>query len=120
VEQLTADTNTPGGYIPTILRFNYIVDMVSNNQRSTARTHTPITFTYFVSPPSPFSINGVTGIITTFLEDPRDWFINNWFLIVLLVIAVIVISLVYKNFNSGGGSNVNIFPGTDPNRWGGM
>jgi hypothetical protein len=95
---------------PTTLKFNFISDMFSANQTKAVRSVVPIMFSYIV-PPTPFSFKDFTDGLNSFINNPVSFItsgiVSNWFIIVILIMFVLVVSLIYSNFK-GGGSTINI------------
>jgi hypothetical protein len=96
--------------IPTNLKFNFIVDMYSNNNLSGARAVVPIVFSYIV-PAQPVTLQGIMQGLDNFIADPvgstGEFLVGNWFLLVILIVFILVISLIYANFKGGGGVNIS-------------
>lgn len=104
--KVTNDVNSIGERVPNLLKFNFIVDMFSNNEQAGARAYVPIVFTYVV-PPDQVTLQSVIGGISEFGSDPMGWLEGNWFIAVLILILIVVISLVYANFKGKGNTYVS-------------
>lgn len=98
--------------IPTVLKFNFIVDMFSANETKGVRAFVPIVFSYFV-PAVPISLAGILAGLADVIEDPWGWAMRNWFLILMGVILSIIVCLNYARLKSGG-TSINVFNRTGP------
>lgn len=102
---LSDDSNNTKGIIPSALKFNFIVDMYSNNQQNGIRAYVPIVFSYGVY--NPLTLGSLLSGFNEMVSNPAGWFANNWFIIVVLIILILIISLVYANFKGGGSITIN-------------
>lgn len=104
------DSNNLTTVIPSMLKFDFIVDMYSNNQQAVQRAYVPIVFTYFV--PQSYSWGNIMKGFSDFMADPAGstgkFMADNWFGLLMLLILAIVVSLIYANIKGGGKININL------------
>lgn len=112
--QTTIDTNKI--LVATILKFDLISDMLSNNQTTVQRLYLPLTFSYVVP-----KATGLAGLLNDILYgkdsfgNPAGLFTNpvgfgfkNWFWFLLGTIGILILSLIVRNFRTGGGGGFNL------------
>lgn len=107
--QTGLDTNQK--LVATTLKFNLTSDLLSNNQTSTQRVFLPLTFSYL--PPARTDLGAVfddilfgtdsSGNPAGLLTNPVGFGFKNWFWFLLGVVALLVFSLILRNFRTGGG-----------------
>jgi hypothetical protein len=107
--QTGLDTNQK--LVATTLKFNLTSDMLANNQTSTQRVFLPLTFSYL--PPARTDFGAVfddilfgtdsSGKPAGLLTNPVGFGFKNWFWFLLGVVALLVFSLILRNFRTGGG-----------------
>jgi hypothetical protein len=113
---VSQDANNLEPYLPVLLTFNFISDMISDNYTKNERLFIPVTFTYLI-PSLPFNpanfiedfFFGETpeGIQVGLFNNPTGFLIFNWFWLFIIGAVVLVGSLIYKNFKGGG--NISIY-----------
>jgi len=107
VDLANADENTSKITIPTVLKFDYIIDMIYFNETASQRKYLPLFLTYRAK--TPFSWRGVLDGLIDIVEDPLGWFEKNWFIPAFLLIFLTFLTLMYSFLRGGGGANINIF-----------
>lgn len=103
------DANNVQRVVPSLLKFNFIVDMYSNNQQTVQRAFVPIVFSYFVPNTVSFGsiMKGINDLITDPVGTMGAFLGENWFALIMLLILAIVGSLIYANVKGGGKININ-------------
>lgn len=91
---------------PARLKFDIFSDMQSANQTKDTRAFFSIWLTYVV--PQVFSIAGLMNGVNDFIANPvagvSNALISNWFLIIILIAFILIVSVIYANFKVGGGN----------------
>ena len=113
IVQTGIDTNSK--QVATILKFNLVSDMLSNNNTSSQRVFLPLTFSYV----PPVKMLDFFGIIDEVLYgkdsagNPAGLFTNpvgfgfkNWFWFLLGVIGILILSLIVRNFRTSGSKTI--------------
>jgi len=111
----SADANGVTTSSPTNLKFYFISDLLSNNETRAYRAYVPIWFAYTV--PAHFDISKLIDDIlygkdgfgndAGLFTNPLGFGLKNWFWFVILVLVVLAISYIKKNWGAGG-STTNI------------
>lgn len=106
----SADANGVTTSTPTNLKFYFISDLLSNNGTRDYRAYVPIWFSYTV--PTRFDVSGVVNDVlygkdgfgndAGLLTNPLGFGLKNWFWFLILVVLILAISLIARNFRSGG------------------
>lgn len=92
--------------VPASLKFNFVVDMFSANETKGVRAFVPLVFAYIV-PAAPLTFASILAGATDFLQNPVQWIFSNWFILLMALILLLVVSLIYANFRKGGVTIVN-------------
>ena len=104
VDPNALDENVARAVIPSTLKFSFISDMIFNSGKNYDRIHVPLILSQVIT--QPVSLQGFINWFGDAFSNPVDWFSQNWFIIIVLIIFVLIVSLVYANFRGGGGVNV--------------
>ena len=108
VDPNALDQNVTRAVIPSTLKFSFMSDMIYNSSKGYDRIHVPLILSQVIT--QPISFQSIFNWFGDAIENPADWFGQNWFIIVVLIIFVLIVSLVYANFKGGGGVIVNNAP----------
>jgi len=88
--------------VPSRLQFIAINDLIYNNERNVIRRYVPFTITAIISPEFVDIIGGIGQSFTEFLNNPWQWFFQNWFLLFIAgVVALFIVSIWRKARGSG-------------------
>ena len=101
-ENLNLDTNQEAPAYetaPTVLRFNFISDLIYDNERQTIRRFVPITLSVIlVKNCGLFGLNCTGGIIDIFTRGDISWIINNWFLLFMAIVTLLVFGMIWRYY----------------------
>lgn len=107
--RFTQSVDANGQIIPTQLKLNFISDMYSNNQATVQRSYVPLSFSYIV-PDVPFNWEDFVTFTNDLWENPLgvvgDWFWKYALQLAVLLAVLLIVSVVYLNFKSGGGVQI--------------
>ena len=94
---------------PTRLKFNFISDMITNNDRNVIRRYVPITLSVILTKDCGlFGLACAGDILDIFTKGDPTWLIQNWFFLGAFVVTLLVFGMIWR-FWRGNQSNVNIF-----------
>jgi hypothetical protein len=101
------DANVQGNFesAPTELKFNFITDLFYSNETGVIRRYVPLSFQAIIS------LTGFDGIIALFqqlLTNPLPIIFSNAWWVLGILIIILIISLIYSNFQKPGGNTINI------------
>lgn len=100
-----SDENTPFETAPVELKFNFIADLFYSNETGVIRRYVPLTFQAIISLTG---FKGISALIQQLLENPLPIiFQNAWWMLGLLIV-ILIISLIYANFQKPGGNTINV------------
>jgi len=84
--------------LPTTLRFNAIFDLFYNNELSSLRRIVPITITAVITG----TVFDLTGFANSLISNPFKWMAENWWIIFIILVLILYVSVVIRNFSKGG------------------
>jgi hypothetical protein len=125
--QSIVDENSLTQTVPNTLNFSLVSDMVYGNGAFVDRILLPFRVEY-VLPAKPFNLlEGIVSLLigenknndnqrgdsssgenAGILQDPPAFILQNWFVLFILVIFILLVSLIYANFMGGGLGNISI------------
>jgi len=105
----TLDVNQVYAIKPTnSLQFNFIATLISANFTKSDTKLVPINLS--ASLKNKITLGSIMKGVSEFIDDPvgstGNFIFNNWFVIVLIICFVLVVSLIYANFTGGGGITI--------------
>lgn len=94
---------------PTLLKFNFISDLIFNNERSTIRSTVPMTLTAILTKNCGIlglscSVGGISDLI---FKGDITWLVQNVWYIFFIAVAILFVAIVYRSVKSG--NTINVF-----------
>ena len=100
------DGNLTSHTIASRLKFDVVLDMLSNNETSISRIFVPLTLNYVV----PDNTNPLTAILSVggeFIQNPITAGLKYWFWFVIVLLFILIVSVIFRNLKGGGTTIIN-------------
>lgn len=101
VDPNVTDQNLSTRALPRQFNFTLLSDMSYGNGRYFNRVQIPLTLSNIIG--SPFNLSSLISSANEFINNPLDWFKQNWFILFIILTFGVVVSLVYYNFKGNKG-----------------
>jgi len=93
LENIESDANINYKTAPTSLRFEFISDLIHNNELNTIRRYVPLYFKVIID--KKYTIFDISTGLTEAIGDPIGFLAKNWFIWVLIMVIILFGAVVY-------------------------